>query len=120
MSTTTHRPIMTTSTYLSPLSTRTNNFNKVTTSINTNVNNSQLYGITSINPTMSLSRNDKSLGVSTKVIEIPLSSSISSSNLLQSSVVKPYTDRSNILNYSYPPRVYSRSLSIKRINDYDY
>ena len=120
MSTTTHRPIMTTSTYLSPLSTRTNNFNKVTTSINTNVNNSQLYGMTSINPTMSLSRNDKSLGVSTKVIEIPLSSSISSSNLLQSSVVKPYTDRSNILNYSYAPRVYSRSLSIKRINDYDY
>ena len=125
-------PIMTTST----LSTRTNNFNnpsinrmtqsinssinKMTQSINTNVNNSQTYGINSIYPSTSVMPIDKSLTASTKVIEIPLSSSNSTSNILQSSTnFGPLTGRSAIFNYSYAPRIYSRSLSRNKDNQYD-
>ena len=125
-------PIMTTST----LSTRTNHFNnpsinrmtqsinssinKMTQSINTNVNNSQTYGINSIYPSTSVMPIDKSLTASTKVIEIPLSSSNSTSNILQSSTnFGPLTGRSAIFNYSYAPRIYSRSLSRNKDNQYD-
>ena len=124
-------PIMTTST----LSTRTNNFNNpsinrmtqsinssiniMSQSINTNVNNSQIYGINSIYPS-NIMPIEKSLTASTKVIEIPLSSSNSTSNILQSSTnFGPLTGRSAIFNYSYVPRVYSRSLSRNKDNQYD-
>ena len=125
-------PIMTTST----LSTRTNHFNnpsinrmtqsinssinKMTQSINTNVNNSQTYGVNSIYPSTSIMPIDKSLTASTKVIEIPLSSLNSTSNILQSSTnFGPLTGRSAIFNYSYVPRIYSRSLSRNKDNQYD-
>ena len=120
------KPIMTTSTYVNPYSARTNHFsntsiNKMTQSINSNVNNSQLFGLSSINPSMSLIQSNKSLQVPTKVIEIPLTSSNSSSNILQSSTnFGAYTGKSMILNYSYVPRVYSRSLSRSKINNYYY
>ena len=113
ISTSTH-PIISKSTYVNPLSTSTSNFNKITKSIN-NVNNSQMQN--SINPSMSLIPVQKSLATSTNIIEIPLSSSHSSSNLLQSSID---LGKSNILNYSYIPRYYRRSLSNKKINNYDY
>ena len=120
------KPIMTTSTYVNPYSARTNHFsnisiNKMTQSINSNVNNSQLFGLSSINPSMSLIQSNKSLQVPTKVIEIPLTSSNSSSNILRSSTnFGAYTGKSMILNYSYVPRVYSRSLSRSKINNYYY
>ena len=119
-------PIMTTSTYINPYSARTSNFNntsinKMTQSFNSNVNNSQLLGLNSINPSKSLIHSNKSLQVPTKVIEIPLTSSISYSNILQSSTnFGAYTGKSSILNYSYVPRVYSRSLSRSKINNYYY
>ena len=88
--------------------------------VNTKVNNSQLFGLSSINPSKSIIPSDKSLAVSTKVIEIPLTSSYSSSNILQSSTkFESSTGRSVILNYSYIPRVYSRSLSRSKLNSYD-
>ena len=125
-------PIVTTST----LSTRTNHFNnpsinrmsqsinssinRMTQSVDTNINNSQMYGVNSIYPSNSIMPIDKSVTASTKVIEIPLSSSTSSSNILQSSTnFGPLTGRSRIFNYSYVPRIYSRSLSRNKDNQYD-
>ena len=125
-------PIVTTST----LSTRTNHFNnpsinrmsqsinssinRMTQSVDTNINNSQTYGVNSIYPSNSIMPIDKSVTASTKVIEIPLSSSTSSSNILQSSTnFGPLTGGSRIFNYSYVPRIYSRSLSRNKDNQYD-
>ena len=107
-------PIIAKSSYVNPLSVSTNNFNKMTQSINT-VNNSQM--IRSINPTMNLIPSDKSLAVSTNIIEIPLSSYRSTTNIQQSSVD---LGKSTILNYSYMPRIYRRSLSNTKLNNSDY
>ena len=107
-------PIISKSTYVNPLSTSTNNFNKMTQSIN-NLNNSQM--LRSVNPSMSLIPTDKSLAVSTHIIEIPLSSSRSTSNMLQSSI--NLTGKSTIFNYSYLPRVYRRTLSNQKLNNND-
>ena len=118
-------PIMTQSTYVNQYSDSTNNFNNasinnMTTSVDTSVTNSQMFGINSINPSMSLIPSNKYMEGSTKVIEIPLASSNSSSNILQSSTYfgSPI-GKSSILNYSYRPRVYSRSLSRDKLNNYD-
>ena len=119
-------PIVTTSTtYANPLSTSTYNYNnasipKMTQSVNTNVNNSQMLGINSINPSMSIYPTNNSMAASTKYIQIPLSSSHSNSNLLQSSIdLNSSLGKSVLLNYSYMPRIYSRSLSKKKLNNYD-
>ena len=94
--------------------------NRMTQSVDTNINNSQTYGVNSIYPSNSIMPIDKSVTASTKVIEIPLSSSTSSSNILQSSTnFGPLTGGSRIFNYSYVPRIYSRSLSRNKDNQYD-
>ena len=119
-------PVMMTSSYANPLATRTSSYNasdinKLTQSINS-LNNSQMFGIQSINPSMSLvNPNLKSYNVntSTKVIEIPLSSSTSSTNILQSQSpidLKTSTTKSFVLNNSTNPRIYSRSLPKNNLN----
>ena len=117
-------PVMMTSSYANPLATRTNSYNasdinKLTQSINS-LNNSQMFGIQSINPSMSLvNPNLKSYNVntSTKIIEIPLSSSTSSTNILQSPIdLKTSTTKSFVLNNSTNPRIYSRSLPKNNLN----
>ena len=117
-------PVMTTSSYANPLATRTSSYNasdinKLTQSINS-LNNSQMFGIQSINPSMSLvNPNLKSYNVntSTKVIEIPLSSSTSSTNILQSPIdLKTSTTKSFVLNNNTNPRIYSRSLPKNNLN----
>ena len=117
-------PVMMTSSYANPLATRTSSYNasdinKLTQSINS-LNNSQMFGIQSINPSMSLvNPNLKSYNIntSTKVIEIPLSSSTSSTNILQSPIdLKTSTTKSFVLNNSTNPRIYSRSLPKNNLN----
>ena len=119
-------PVMMTSSYANPLATRTSSYNasdinKLTQSINS-LNNSQMFGIQSINPSMSLvNPNLKSYNIntSTKVIEIPLSSSTSSTNILQSQSpidLKTSTTKSFVLNTSTNPRIYSRSLPKNNLN----
>ena len=119
-------PVMMTSSYANPLATRTSSYNasdinKLTQSINS-LNNSQMFGIQSINPSMSLvNPNLKSYNIntSTKVIEIPLSSSTSSTNILQSQSpidLKTSTTKSFVLNNSTNPRIYSRSLPKNNLN----
>ena len=119
-------PVMMTSSYANPLATRTSSYNasdinKLTQSINS-LNNSQMFGIQSINPSMSLvNPNLKSYNIntSTKVIEIPLSSSTSSTNILQSQSpidLKTSTTKSFVLNNNTNPRIYSRSLPKNNLN----
>lgn len=115
-------PVMTTSSYANPLLVRTNSFNasninKMTSSVNS-INNSQMFGLQSMNPSMSLvNPNIKSYNASTNVIEIPLSSS-TSSNILQSPIgLKTSTVKSFVLNNNSNPRFYSRSLPKNKINN---
>ena len=114
-------PLISTSSYINP--TRTNSFNalditKMTKSVNS-VYNSQIFGVQSINPSISqVNPNLKSYNTSTNVIEIPLSYSTSSSNILQSPTnLRTSTLKSLVLNNSYIPRYYSRSLSSSKLNN---
>ena len=166
-------PVMTTSSYVNPLSARTNTFNvsninKMSQSVNS-INNSQLLGFQSINPSMSLGNtnikpynastnvieipqsinpsmslvnpnvksynsstnviqsinpsmslvnpNLKSYNATTNVLEIPLASSTSSSNIIQSPIdLKTSTVKTFNINTSSNPRIYSRSLPKNRLN----
>ena len=98
-------PVMTTSSYVNPLSARTNTFNvsninKMSQSINS-INNSQLLGFQSINPSMSLGNtNIKPYNASTNVIEIP--QSINPSMSLVNPNVKSYNSSSNFIQSINP------------------
>ena len=98
-------PVMTTSSYVNPLSARTNtikvsNINKMSQSINS-INNSQLLGFQSINPSMSLGNtNIKPYNASTNVIEIP--QSINPSMSLVNPNVKSYNSSSNFIQSINP------------------
>ena len=118
-----------TSSYSNPYTSGTNSYNistinKMTQSVNS-VNNSQMFGVQSINPSMSLvNPNVKPLSTSTNVIEIPLGSSTSSTNILHSPMdLKNWTGKSIALSNSYNPRVNSHSLpknNINNLNNYNY
>ena len=119
-------PVMMTSSYVNPLSVRTNSFNasnikKMTESVNS-LKNSQMLGFQSINPSMTLvNPNNKFYNASTNVIEIPLAYSTSSSNILQPPVnLKTSTVRSFALNNSVNPKIYSRSLLKNKLNNLNY
>lgn len=122
-------PVMMTSSYSNPYTSGTNSYNistinKMTQSVNS-VNNSQMFGVQSINPSMSLvNPNVKPLSTSTNVIEIPLGSSTSSTNILHSPMdLKNWTGKSIALSNSYNPRVNSHSLpknNINNLNNYNY
>jgi len=116
-------PVMMTSSYANPLSARTKSFNslninKMSQSTNS-INNSQMLGFQSINPSMSLvNPNLKSYNASTNVLEIPLGTSTSTSNIMQSPInLKTSTVKTFNLNNSYNPRIYSRSLPKNRLNN---
>jgi hypothetical protein len=117
-------PIASKSTYSIPLSPRINNL--TTSNINTmtqsvNVNNPQVLA-SSINPSMSLNPY-QSYSISTNNIGVPLVSSTSNSNLLQSprDLQTSTMVKSFVLDNSYiPNRVISHSLPKKKLNNYYY